>query len=205
MEVVADRVAVTGAHGPLLAATSLRVGPGQLAVVAGDPYAGHTAFGLALTGRIAPSAGSIEPRAAELRKRSALVDAPGVTEPEPGLSVGDVITEELALGRVSRGKSHRLLLDKHGLDQRARFESVAPAKRLALLADLVRPGVDLLVMDTPDRHSADTADWWPTALAQAQAGRAVVVLCGTAAAERLPLLPARLGEHFQPAPLEMLS
>ncbi|HVK24518.1 MAG TPA: hypothetical protein VM677_24430 [Actinokineospora sp.] len=204
MEVVADRVAVTGTHGPLLAATSLRVGPGELAVVAGDPYAGHTAFGLALTGRIAPSAGSIQPRAAELRKRSALIDAPGVTEPEPGLSVGDVITEELALNRGAR-KSHRLLLDKHELDPRTRFEAVPPATRLALLADLARPGADLLVLDTPDRHSADTADWWPTALAQAQAGRAVVVLCGTAAAERLPIMPARLGEHFQPAPLEMLS
>ncbi|CRK56143.1 hypothetical protein [Alloactinosynnema sp. L-07] len=205
MEVVADRVAVTGTHGPLLAATSLRVGPGELAVVAGDPYAGHTAFGLALTGRIAPSAGSIAPKGAELRKRSVLIDAPGVTEPEPGLSVGDVITEELALSRVRGRKSHRLLLDRYGLDPRDRFESVAPAVRTALLADLAKPGTDLLVLDTPDRHTADTADWWPTALAQAQAGRAVVVLCGTAAAERLPLVPARLGEHFQPAPLEMLS
>lgn len=203
MDVRADRVAVTGAHGPLLRATSLRVRPGELAVVAGDPGQGHTAFGLALTGRITPSAGSVEPGAAELRERAVLVDAPGVTEPEPGLKVVDVIAEELALTRVRRSRTD--LLDKHGLTARTRFEAVPPAARIALLTDLVRPGADLLVLDTPDRHTADVGDWWPTALAQAQAGRAVVVLCGTAAADRLPLTPARLGEHFQPAPLETLS
>ncbi|SDC19437.1 hypothetical protein [Actinokineospora iranica] len=207
MEVHADRVAVMGAHGPLLAATSLRVGSGGLAVVAGEPNDGHTAFGLALTGRISPSAGSVSPDAATLRAHAVLVDSPAVTAPEPNLRTADVVAEELALaGARPRRAAVARVLETHGLSPDARFETVPAAARVALLTGLAaaRPGVALLVLDTPDRHSGDPGDWWPTALAQAEAGRAVVVLCGTAAAHRLPLTPARLGESDQPAPLETL-
>ncbi|PPK65523.1 hypothetical protein V5P93_004995 [Actinokineospora auranticolor] len=205
MEVMAEQVAVTGAHGPLLAPTSLRVRAGEVAVVAGEPNDGHTAFGLALTGRITPSGGTISPTAAHLREHAVLVDAPAVTAPEPNLRVADVLAEELALSgaRFRRVRVTRLL-DEHGLAPRTRFEDVAPAARIALLTGLAaeRPGAELLVLDTPDRHTSDPEDWLPTALAQAREGRAVVVLCGTATALRLPLTPARLGESDQPAPLE---
>ncbi|GLZ36745.1 hypothetical protein [Actinokineospora sp. NBRC 105648] len=208
MDVHADRVAVTGAHGPLLAATSLRVRPGELAIVAGEPNDGHTAFGLAITGRITPSAGAVSPPAADLRAHAVLVDAPAVTEPEPSLRVADVVAEELALAGAPAGRSAvKAVLDRHGLVPDTRFEAVAPAQRVALLVGLAatRPGTELLVLDTPDRHTGDPADWWDTALAQARDGHAVVVLCGTATALRLPLTPARLGESDQPAPLESLS
>ncbi|WP_026422255.1 hypothetical protein [Actinokineospora inagensis] len=205
MDVYADRVVVTGAHGRLLEPTSLRVGPGELAVVAGEPTAGHTAFGLALTGRIAPSEGSVSPSAAELRAHAVLVDAPAVTEPEPNLRVADVIAEELVLAGARHRKSATArLLDEHGLAPGTRFEDVPGRTRVALLTALAasRPGAELLVIDTPDRHSSDPADWLPTAMAHAKDGRAVVVLCGTSTALRLPLTPARLGESDQPAPLE---
>ncbi len=208
MQVHADRVAVTGAHGPLLAATSLAVGPGALAVVAGEPHEGHTAFGLALTGRITPSAGSLTPAPAALRAHAVLVDSPTVTAPEPNLRVADVVAEELALaGTRPRRAAVTRLLAEHDLAPGTRFEAVRPAARVALLTALAaaRPGVDLLVLDTPDRHSGDPGDWWPTALAQARAGRTVVVLCGTAAAHLLPITPARLGESDQPAPLRAQS
>ncbi|SES20310.1 hypothetical protein [Actinokineospora terrae] len=205
MEVHADQVVVTGAHGRLLEPTSLRVRAGELVVVAGEPNAGHTAFGLALTGRITPSAGSVTPSGGELRAHAVLVDAPEVTAPEPNLRVADVIAEELALaGARKRKTATTALLDEHGLEPGTRFEDVPGAARVALLTELAarRPGAELLVIDTPDRHSSNPADWLPTAMAHARDGRAVVVLCGTSTALRLPMIPARLGESDQPAPLE---
>ncbi|UVS80322.1 ABC transporter ATP-binding protein [Actinokineospora sp. UTMC 2448] len=191
MEMRAEAVAVAG----MLAATSLRVGSGQLAVVAGEPGDGHTAFGLAITGRLRPTSGTVtgvEPR------RAAVVDAPGVSEPEGKLRTADVIAEALALagrradaGEIARG---------HGLDPRARFEAAPAEARTALLTDLA--AADLLVLDSPDRHSGDPQAWWPTALRHARRGRAVVVLCGGAAARLLPITPALLGETEQPEPLE---
>ncbi|WP_018683636.1 hypothetical protein [Actinokineospora enzanensis] len=212
MEIHADQVAVQGAHGPLLSATSLRVRGGELAVVAGEPNDGHTAFGLALTGRIAPSTGSVSPGGAELRAHAVLVDAPAVTAPEPNLRVADVIAEELALaGARPRKAVVRQLLEAHDLVSDTRFEDVSPAARVALLTELAatRPGADLLVLDTPDRHTSNPDDWYPTALAQARQGRAVVVLCGTSTAvlifQSLHINAARLGESDQPAPLESIS
>ena len=102
-----------------------------------------------------------------LRLASALVDSPGVNEPEQHLSVGDLVTEDLALiPRRYRGA----LLSKPWLKVN-RFEDIAglwteqiPARRrvelLTALA-LANPGTDLLVVDSPDRHSADPADWLP--------------------------------------------
>lgn len=201
MELRADRVAVGGARGDVLAATSLRVGPGGLAVVAGEPGDGHTAFGLAITGRLRVSAGSLSPGVDRLRRRSALVDAPGVSEPEGGLRTADVVAEALALaGRRAGRRAVREVVDEHGLDPAARFETVGAAERTALLAGI--PDKDLLVLDTPDRHSGDPDTWWPTALRHARAGRAVVVLCGAATARLLPVTPALLGETDQPDPLE---
>ncbi|MGW5051858.1 ABC transporter ATP-binding protein [Actinokineospora sp. NPDC004072] len=191
MEMRAEAVAVAG----MLAATSLRVASGQLAVVAGEPDDGHTAFGLAITGRLRPSTGTvsgIEPR------RSAVVDAPGVSEPEAKLRAADVVAEALAL-LGGRGNPNEIAR-RHGIDPRDVFETVPAAARTALLADLA--ATDLLVLDTPDRHSGDPETWWPTALRHARKGRAVVVLCGSATARLLPITPARLGETDQPDPLE---
>ncbi|MFC7616155.1 hypothetical protein ACFQV2_24460 [Actinokineospora soli] len=201
MELSVDRAAVAGPRGELLRATSLKVGPGALAVVAGEPGDGHTAFGLAITGRFRVDTGAVEPGQDVLRARSALVDAPGVSEPEGALRTSDVVAEALALaGRKAGRAAVRAVVDEHGLDPGARFETVPAAARTALLAGIADR--DLLVLDTPDRHSGDPATWWPTALSHARAGRAVVVLCATATARLLPVTPARLGETEQPDPLE---
>ena len=201
MELRVDRAAVAGPHGELVRATSLRVGPGALAVVAGEPGDGHTAFGLAITGRLRASTGSVSPGPDVLRRASALVDAPGVSEPEGGLRTADVVAEALALaGRKAGRGAVRAVVDEHGLDPAARFESVPAAARTALLAGI--PDRDLLVLDTPDRHSGDPDTWWPTALKHAKSGRAVVVLCASTTARLLPVTPARLGETDQPDPLE---
>ena len=95
------------------------------------------------------------------------MDSPGVNEPEQHLSVRDLVTEDLALiPRRYRGA----LLSKPWLKVN-RFEDIAglwteqlaPARRIELLTALAlaNPHTDLLVVDSPDRHSADPADWLP--------------------------------------------
>ena len=166
-----QQLRVNGRRNDLLPPTSLEVRAGELLLVEGDGQDQRTALALTLSGRMKPSGGVLSwdgnSRIKRLRLASALVDSPGVNEPEQHLSVGDLVTEDLALiPRRYRGA----LLSKPWLKVN-RFEDIAglwteqiPARRrvelLTALA-LANPGTDLLVVDSPDRHSADPADWLP--------------------------------------------
>lgn len=208
MEIRADRVGVDGPHGPLLRPTSLRVRGGELALVNGEPGDGHTTLALALAGRIRPSHGTVtvdgrnDPAA--LRKRVAVVDAPAVNEPEPGLKLADAFAEELMhSGKPANRKAVRQWLDERAAGEFAteRVENIPAQVRTRLLVEAAatRPGVEALMITEPDRHTSDMASWWELARLQAEQGLAVVVLC--TATQDLPTVPARLGEHDQPSPL----
>lgn len=118
-----------------------------------------------------------------IRLASALVDSPGVNEPEQHLSVRDLVTEDLSLiPRRYRGA----LLSKPWLKVNS-FEDIAglwieqipAARRLELLTALALadPATDLLVVDSPDRHSADPSAWLPRLQALASdAGRPLAVV-----------------------------
>ncbi|GAB3571487.1 ABC transporter ATP-binding protein [Amycolatopsis endophytica] len=203
MRVHADRVTVDGPHGTVLPPTSLTVDEGELAFVHGEPGAGITAFGLALTGRMKPATGLVtvdgKTGAAKLRAVSAVVDAPGITAPEESLPVRMVVAEECSIGKLPAGKDAvARWLDDHDLAGRAgvRFEHLSPAERTRLLTALAaaRPGVGLLVLDTPDRHTSDVDSWAGLAKEYAGRGFAVVVLTATAPPEVLPAPPVRIGQ-----------
>jgi hypothetical protein len=162
---------VSGRREDLLPATSLQGTRGELLLVAGNRQDQRTALALSLSGRMKPTAGSISwdgvSKTKRLRMASALVDSPGVNEPEQHLSVRDLVTEDLALiPRRYRGA----LLSKPWLKVNS-FEDIAglwteqlePRRRIELLTALAlaNPGCDLLVVDSPDRHGADAADWLP--------------------------------------------
>lgn len=116
-----------------------------------------------------PGGGSISwdnshrPRA--LRLAAGLVDSPGVNEPEEHLSVRDLVTEDLAL--VPRRYRSALLsgpwLKVNSFEDIADLwtEQLNARRRLELLTALAlaNPNTDLLVVDSPDRHSADHNDW----------------------------------------------
>ena len=209
MRVHADRVAVEGPHGTLLPPTSLTVDEGELAFMHGEPGAGVTAFGLALSGRMRPRTGLVtldgkaDPR--KLRALGAVVDAPEITAPEGSLPVRMAVAEELSIGKLPAGKDAvARWLDEHDLTGRAgvRFEHLSPAERTRLLTALAaaRPGVRLLVLDTPDRHTSDVSSWADLARSYAERGFAVVVLTATTPPGVLPAPPARLGRTEQPEP-----
>jgi hypothetical protein len=189
---LAQHLHVRGRRDPLLPATSLEALRGELVLACGDRQDQRTALALVLSGRMKANGGSVSWDGSRginaLRTASALVDAPGVNEPEPHLSVRDLVTEDLALiPRRYRGA----LLGSPWLKVN-RFEDIAdlwteqldPSRRLELLTALAlaSPHTDLLVVDSPDRHSADPGSWLPRLEQLASdAGRPLAVIATVAA------------------------
>lgn len=188
----ARQLSVKGRRLDLLPPTSLQVARGELLLVTGDRQDQRTALTLALSGRMKSGGGTVSwdgsGGAKQLRRAAALVDSPGVNEPEQHLSVADLVTEDLALiPRRYRGA----LLSKPWLKVN-RFEDVAglwteqlpAARRTELLTALAlaNPRTDLLVVDSPDRHGADPAGWLPrlTELAY-DGGRPLAVVAAVSA------------------------
>lgn len=188
----AQRLSVKGRRSDLLPPTSLQLARGELLLVTGDRQDQRTALALVLSGRMKSDGGTfswdgsagIRP----LRRASALVDSPGVNEPEQHLSVSDLVTEDLALiPRRYRGA----LLSKPWLKVN-RFEDVAgmwteqlpPARRTELLTALAlaNPGTDLLVVDSPDRHGTDSAGWLPRLMELANDGGRPLAVVATVSA-----------------------
>lgn len=207
MEIQAERVAVDGPHGPLLRPTSLLVSSGQVLLATGEGGSGHTALGLVLTGRMKPSHGRVlidgTPDIRLQRRKLAIVDAPGVTEPEDALSVRRTVAEGLALaGRRSGRRQVRTFLTEHGAVQHAedRWESLAAKHRIPITAALAtaRSGVEGIVLDTPDRHGGPPIDWYSLARRYTEGGLAVLVLCSPHSARQLGVRPALIGELRQP-------
>lgn len=200
MEIVANGVEVIGAHGPLLAPTSLRVTDGQTVLVTGEAGTGKTALALALSGRLKPSSGSIRLDGSahpdELRRAVAVVDAPQITEPDDSLQVRDVTAEGLALAR--RGSTRRKVrgwLAERQLPGHVRFENLTAHQRTRLLVDLACESrtTRALVLDCPDRHGDDPQLWYSLATARAEEGMAVVVLCSTHSTDKLGAPAVRIG------------
>lgn len=207
----ADRVSVETSHGTLVPATSLTVRTGELTVVHGEPSEGITAFGLTLADRFRPSTGSVSVTDTAsghgARDVTAIVDAPGVTSPDEALPLQVIVGEELAFaGSPARRHDVTRWLARHELTEQAgeRFERLPAATRTRLLTTLAagRPGVRLLVLDRPDRHTSDMTEWHDLAVDYAARGYAVVVLTATTAPDNLPSPPAELGALEQPAPLD---
>lgn len=190
-----QQLQVKGRRDDLLPATSLQVRRGELLLVTGGRQDGRTALALTLSGRMKPTSGALrwdgQSKTRPLRMASSLVDSPGVNEPEEHLSVRDLVTEDLALiPRRYRGA----LLSKPWLKVN-RFEDIAglwteqlrPDRRIELLTALAlaNPDTDLLVVDSPDRHSAEPADWLPRLEELAyDGGRPLAVVATVAALPR---------------------
>ncbi|MGZ4172564.1 MAG: hypothetical protein ACXVRN_14475 [Solirubrobacteraceae bacterium] len=194
MELVADQVGVAGTHDPLLLPTSLAAAPRQVTVVAGDPGYGHVALALALGGRLALSTGSVTLDGSadtQLRRRHvALVDLPEVTSPEPAVKLRAVVAEQLALaGRpAGRAATRAFLAGRRQEDLApARFETIPPHERTALLLDIAasRAETRVVVLAAPDRLGGDPGYWWRAAQGAAEDGLTVVVQCTHATARHL--------------------
>ncbi|MGN6611421.1 MAG: hypothetical protein ACTHLJ_06565, partial [Angustibacter sp.] len=185
---------------PLLDPTDLIVRSGEVVAAVGDPGHGHTALALALAGRLAHTGavdldGDASPR--RLQRAVALVDVPGVSEPDGALPVTTVVAEELATaGRSTRRSAVREVLAEVGLTQPPhRFDGLDVGTRLTLLSGLAarRPDVGFVVVTLPERHGATPEAWLPPLHDLAERGLGVLVTVGLGTGRLIDLPAAEIG------------
>ncbi|ADB29261.1 hypothetical protein Kfla_0132 [Kribbella flavida DSM 17836] len=212
MQLRAYAIGVRGPHAPLLDATSVDVRDHELVLLTGYPGPGHVAASLALSGRLMPDGGEVKLDGrndpAVLRRRVAVVDAQGVTEPDDALPVRSVVGEELAIaGRKAGAKAVQAWLDKHGAAEHAgkRFEHLPVDVRTRLLAELTaaRPDVAVVILTMPDRFGGDPQGWYGVGRELAARGHGVIVTCAEASARLLGVPAARMGAVDQPEPVKV--
>jgi hypothetical protein len=212
MELRAYAISVRGPHATMLNATSVSVGDHQLVLLAGYPGPGHVAAALSLSGRLRPDSGEVtldgKTDGRVLRQRVAVVDAPGITEPDDALPVKSVVGEELAIaGKKAGGKAVQAWLQEHDWHEYAdkRFEHLPIAVRTCLLAELTvaRPDVKVVILTMPDRHGGDPHEWYALGKDLASRGYGVIITCADASARLLGVTAAQLGSIDQPEPVKV--
>ncbi|POH75383.1 ABC transporter ATP-binding protein [Arthrobacter glacialis] len=168
---VAHQLHIDGRRHTLLPATSVEARKAQVLLIQADGQERRTALALALTGRMKPSTGTVslghDGSMVSLRRRSAIVDAPDVNAPENHLTVRSLTSEDLALVPFKFRDRTRPTewLVKHGFRDILEkwVEELEPARLLHLQLELAlaNKDVDVVVVDSPDRHTADVSAWLP--------------------------------------------
>ncbi|MBT2517952.1 hypothetical protein J7E29_10945 [Streptomyces sp. ISL-90] len=185
------RGASKGRRGQALPTTTIGFESGRATLARAETEQRPTVLGLLASGRMRADSGAvtIEGRAdaAAIRRAIALVDAPGVSDPAPDVTVAGVAAEELMFAGIpSNPVSTARWLDDLGLGDAARtpIANVEPGVRLRLLTELalLRDGVEGLVLVSPDRHGGDPLEWWELAKRLADRGFAMLVIAGDASA-----------------------
>lgn len=175
----------------LLPATSLTLRGGEVAVAVGPPGGGHTSLALALAGRLRLDAGRVEldgdASLRVLQAAVALVDVPGVSEPDEVVPFRTILGEELAMAKQ---KPSAAAIDgwlgEYDLATGITTEAVPPVPRLEILARmaLLRPGTRYLVLTYPERLGLPVAQWLDIAddLAGSESRPGVLVTASAAVA-----------------------
>jgi len=100
--------------------------------------------------------------------------------------LADVVAEELMFaGHLGGPIGTRRELERFDLVDQSRtpIGQLEPNSRIRVLCELAlrRPGVDGIVLVSPDRHGGDPEAWWRIACELAEGGAAVLVIAGKAA------------------------
>ena len=178
-----------GRDAEALPATSTSFVTGSVTLAVAETEQRPTVLGLIASGRMRPDSGTVTidatADARSLRRRVALVDAPGVSDHDPGVPLVGVVAEELMFaGRRADPLSTRRWLDEAGFRSLAStpIADIEPITRLRVLCELavLRPHVDALVITAPDRHGGQPLDWWNLFGEFADRGFAVLAVAGRA-------------------------
>ncbi|MGW4946792.1 ABC transporter ATP-binding protein [Actinoplanes sp. NPDC004185] len=168
------------------------VEPGEIVAIVGPPGSGRTTVLLALSHRFKLSAGRVTGAAA-------LGWVPGVTSPEPVLTVIEHVRERLLLTGTSPREAGQVPL--LGLDPRMKGYELSPFQRQLLglvLARLEQPAV--IALDAVDEglDEGETRELWAQLESIAQDGVAVLVTAREVDPERVSIV-VRLGATVRPA------
>jgi hypothetical protein len=178
-----------GRRGAALPPASVSYRSGRATLAVAETEQRPTVLGLIAAGRMRPDSGAVTidgaADAAAVRRRVALVDAPDVCDPAPNVSVAGLVGEELMFaGRRADPISARRWLEGLGYRELAgtAIADVSPAERLRVLCELalLRPGVEGIVVVSPDRHGGEPLAWWRLMQEYAERGMAVLAIAGRA-------------------------
>ena len=194
----ASGVAVGGRPRAMLPPTDVELHTGEVRALVGEPGHGHTAVALILAGRLRPDDGSVSlDRSVLDRTRQAavaLVDVPGVSEPDELVPFGTVLGEELAMaGQPARRRAVRAWAPDVAPGRRTEDIPAARRTELLLRAAALRSGVRFLVLTLPDRWGVTPAEWGPVADELARHGYGVLVTVGETSRHLLEVPHTDLG------------
>lgn len=182
-ELEAAGVWVTDARRTLLEPTTVSLRTGEIVAAYGDPGHRHTLLSLVLGGRLVPGGGETridQDYDPETRQRQvALVDVPGVSEPDGVSALTTIVGEELAMaGKPARRRhvDHWLTSNNLRPHRDDRIEELPAGLRTVTMARLaaLRPGVQFLVLALPERNGIDPGAWLADAIALAEGGFGVL-------------------------------
>ena len=194
-----------GKKGHALPATTLSIETGHARFVLAETELRPTVLGLIATGRMKPDTGEVTIDGArndrELRRRMALVDAPEVSDPHPGVTLAAVVGEELMFAGLPATPLHaRRWLEQVGFAELAAVPigTIKPSVRVRVMAELavLRDDVEGFVLVSPDRHGGRPEGWWRIATEFAERGFAVLVIVGGSAAAVIERLPEALETDY---------
>lgn len=195
------RIEVNGASkgkdSEVLPPTTVVVQSEHVTFVRADTEQRPTVLGLIASGRMKPTAGSVtvdgDESARTLRRAVALIDAPDISDPAPNVPVWRVVSEELMFaGLPSHPIAVRDALDELHLTavRKRDISQLESADRVRMLLELAsrRPGVEILVLVSPDRHGGDPLEWWRICRTFAARGFGVLVIAGYSSATAISSL-----------------
>ncbi len=191
MIVTLDGVRIGSGRATDLSETSLSFGGGTPTLAVAETGRRPIVLSLVAAGRMRADAGRIlvdgEPAGGRLRRAVALVDTPTVGDPPDDVALRAVVREELGFARRRSGRrAVNRVLDAHGLLPLAGspFRAVPPIARLRLLTDLAasRPGVEALVVTSPERHGGAPEEWYEVLRGLTARGVGVLVVTTSAIA-----------------------
>ncbi|QPZ37755.1 hypothetical protein [Paramicrobacterium chengjingii] len=180
-----------GKNAEVLPPTTVTVQSEHVTFVRADTEQRPTVLGLIVAGRMKPSSGDVtvdgERSPKRLRRTIALIDAPDISDPAPNVPVWRVVSEELMFaGRPAHPIAVRDALDELHLTAERRLDmaQLEPTARVRMLLELAsrRPGVEALVLVSPDRHGGDPVEWWRVCRTFAARGYGVLVIAGYSSA-----------------------
>jgi hypothetical protein len=201
MRVTLDGAAIGEGLGADVPPTSLIVDQGRPVAIAVEGDEQPLFVSMLLGGRLRSDTGRVliddRDELDELREATALVDTPWVAEPTAGIALRTIVMEEFAFaGLPSSRRAVTAELERHGLKQYGALpvRALPAADRIRLFSELavLRPGVSMIVVTSPERHGAAADDWYPALAAIADRGVIVAIVTDVATAATLVSLGARV-------------
>ncbi len=161
-----------------------------------------------LGGRLRPGSGRVLLDGVEdadaLRRSTALVDTPWVSEPTAGIALRTIVTEEFSFASLpTSGRTVRQFLSRHGLEDYGPLpiRALPPGDRIRLFSELavLREPIGAIIVTSPERHGGAASEWYGPLAAIAERGVLVAVVTDVATAASLVALGARTPESITAA------